>query len=244
MPPLQPPLLLLLLVASILELPAPAAAACSPKKCGDLNISYPFWLEEPGRPPCGSPSFQLNCNGSQALLSRSILGAYQVVQVFAENSSFLAVDRNLPLHDGCPKFWFNISLGLGLSPFVISKRNKELLVLDKCTEQKVTPPGFNRTGCANESFIRLGGEYGSHREPVLPACRLSVVPVLGFPGGDDYVRSMKQGFLLEWTVPSDNCPKCEASGGQCRYANDGTGFSCHCSGDVYPEMCGELTKIN
>ncbi|VAH55941.1 unnamed protein product [Triticum turgidum subsp. durum] len=237
MPPLQPPLLLLLLVASILELPAPAAAACSPKKCGDLNISYPFWLEEPGRPPCGSPSFQLNCNGSQALLSRSILGAYQVVQVFAENSSFLAVDRNLPLHDGCPKFWFNISLGLGLSPFVISKRNKELLVLDKCTEQKVTPPGFNRTGCANESFIRLGGEYGSHREPVLPACRLSVVPVLGFPGGDDYVRSMKQGFLLEWTVPSDNCPKCEASGGQCRYANDGTGFSCHCSGDVYPEMC-------
>ncbi|VAH55939.1 unnamed protein product [Triticum turgidum subsp. durum] len=236
MPPLQPPLLLLLLVASILELPAPAAAACSPKKCGDLNISYPFWLEEPGRPPCGSPSFQLNCNGSQALLSRSILGAYQVVQVFAENSSFLAVDRNLPLHDGCPKFWFNISLGLGLSPFVISKRNKELLVLDKCTEQKVTPPGFNRTGCANESFIRLGGEYGSHREPVLPACRLSVVPVLGFPGGDDYVRSMKQGFLLEWTVPSDNCPKCEASGGQCRYANDGTGFSCHCSGDVYPEI--------
>ncbi|VAH55938.1 unnamed protein product [Triticum turgidum subsp. durum] len=240
MPPLQPPLLLLLLVASILELPAPAAAACSPKKCGDLNISYPFWLEEPGRPPCGSPSFQLNCNGSQALLSRSILGAYQVVQVFAENSSFLAVDRNLPLHDGCPKFWFNISLGLGLSPFVISKRNKELLVLDKCTEQKVTPPGFNRTGCANESFIRLGGEYGSHREPVLPACRLSVVPVLGFPGGDDYVRSMKQGFLLEWTVPSDNCPKCEASGGQCRYANDGTGFSCHCSGDVYPETVGSL----
>ncbi|VAH55942.1 unnamed protein product [Triticum turgidum subsp. durum] len=242
MPPLQPPLLLLLLVASILELPAPAAAACSPKKCGDLNISYPFWLEEPGRPPCGSPSFQLNCNGSQALLSRSILGAYQVVQVFAENSSFLAVDRNLPLHDGCPKFWFNISLGLGLSPFVISKRNKELLVLDKCTEQKVTPPGFNRTGCANESFIRLGGEYGSHREPVLPACRLSVVPVLGFPGGDDYVRSMKQGFLLEWTVPSDNCPKCEASGGQCRYANDGTGFSCHCSGDVYPEMCGDSKR--
>ncbi|VAH55940.1 unnamed protein product [Triticum turgidum subsp. durum] len=243
MPPLQPPLLLLLLVASILELPAPAAAACSPKKCGDLNISYPFWLEEPGRPPCGSPSFQLNCNGSQALLSRSILGAYQVVQVFAENSSFLAVDRNLPLHDGCPKFWFNISLGLGLSPFVISKRNKELLVLDKCTEQKVTPPGFNRTGCANESFIRLGGEYGSHREPVLPACRLSVVPVLGFPGGDDYVRSMKQGFLLEWTVPSDNCPKCEASGGQCRYANDGTGFSCHCSGDVYLGSLGAALAL-
>ncbi|XBI15162.1 hypothetical protein VPH35_057632 [Triticum aestivum] len=244
MPPLQPPLLLLLLlVASFLRLPVPATAACSPKKCGDLKISYPFWLEEPGRPPCGSPSFQLNCNGSQALLTRSMFGAYQVVQVFAENSSFLAVDKNLPLDDGCPKFWFNISLGLGLGPFVISKKNKELLVLDKCTKE-ATPPGFNRTRCASESFIRLGGEYGGHREPgvVPPACRLSVVPVLGFPGGGDYVRSMKQGFLLEWAVPSDNCPKCEASGGQCRYANDGTGFSCHCSGGVYPEKCGGSKK--
>ncbi|KAM3346361.1 hypothetical protein ACQJBY_020748 [Aegilops geniculata] len=247
MPPLQLLPLLLLLVASFLRLPAPAAAACSPKRCGDLNVTYPFWLEEKGQPPCGSPSFQLNCNGSQALLTRSMFGAYQVVQVFAENSSFLAVDKNLPLDDGCPRFWFNISLGLGLSPFVISKKNKELLVLDNCTKQQVTPPGFNRTRCANESFYRLGEEYGTHldsRGDLPPACRLSVVPVLGFPGGDGYVPSMRQGFLLEWTVPSDDCPKCEASGGQCRYANDGTGFSCHCSGDVYPEKCGELTKIN
>ncbi|VAH71725.1 unnamed protein product [Triticum turgidum subsp. durum] len=239
MPPFQP-LLLLLFLSSFLRLPPPAGAACSPKRCGDLNISYPFWLEENGQTPCGSPSFQLNCNGSQALLSRSMFGGYQVVQVFPENSSFVAVDNNLPLDDGCPKWWFNISVGIGLGPFVISKKNMELLVLDNCTEQQVTPPGFSRTRCADESFYRLGGEYGTHldyRGDLPPACRLSVVPVLGFPGGDGYVPSMRQGFLLEWTVPSDDCPKCEASGGQCRYANDGTGFSCHCSGDVYPEKC-------
>uniref|UniRef100_A0A453J0K2 Wall-associated receptor kinase galacturonan-binding domain-containing protein n=1 Tax=Aegilops tauschii subsp. strangulata TaxID=200361 RepID=A0A453J0K2_AEGTS len=51
---LQP--LLLLLSASFLRMPVPAGAACSPKRCGDLNITYPFWLEEGGgRPPCGSP---------------------------------------------------------------------------------------------------------------------------------------------------------------------------------------------
>ncbi|XP_045090507.1 LEAF RUST 10 DISEASE-RESISTANCEUS RECEPTOR-LIKE PROTEIN KINASE-like 2.5 isoform X2 [Aegilops tauschii subsp. strangulata] len=231
--------LLWLLFASVLPLVPPAGAACSPKRCGDLNITYPFWLEDAGRPPCGSPSFQLNCNGSQALLSRSSFGAYQVVQVFPENSSFIAVDKNLPLDDGCPKFWFNISLGLGMSPFIISKKNRELLVLDNCSKQ-VTPLGFNRTRCTSESFYRLGEEYGSHRElaELPPACRLSIVPVLGFPDGDNYVPSMRQGFLLEWAVPSDNCAKCEASGGLCRYANDGTGFSCHCSGDVYPDKCG------
>ncbi|KAF7034585.1 hypothetical protein CFC21_045581 [Triticum aestivum] len=245
MPPLQLLSLLLLLAASFLRLPEPAAAACSPKKCGELNVTYPFWLEEKGQTPCGSPSFQLNCNGSQALLSRSMFGGYQVVQVFPENSSFIAVDNNLPLDDGCPPWWFNISVGIGLGPFVISKKNRELLVLDNCTKE-ATPPGFNRTGCANESFYRLGGEYGSHRElaDLPPACCLSVVPVLGFQDGDGYIPSMSQGFLLEWTVPSDDCPKCEASGGQCRYANDGTGFSCHCSGDVYPEKCGDSGKTS
>uniref|UniRef100_A0A8R7TR18 Wall-associated receptor kinase C-terminal domain-containing protein n=1 Tax=Triticum urartu TaxID=4572 RepID=A0A8R7TR18_TRIUA len=237
---------LLLIFASLLRLLPPGSAAdplpCSPRTCGNLSIAYPFWLEEDGQPPCGAPSFQLNCNASQALLSRSMFGSYQVVQVFAENSSFVAVDNNLPLDDGCPKFWFNISLGLGLSPFVVSNKNRELLVLHNCSKQ-VMPPGFNRTRCANESFYRLGGVYGSHRElaGLPPACSLSVVPVLGFPDGNSYVSSMRQGFLLEWTL-SDECPKCEASGGQCRYANAGTGFSCNCSDGVRPDKCGESRK--
>jgi hypothetical protein len=241
-------LLPLLAVASFLRLPPPAGAACSPKRCGDLTVAYPFWLEEPGQPPCGSPSFQLRCNGTQALLSRSMFGLYQVLEIFTENSSFLAVDNNLPLDDGCLPRWFNISLGLGLSPFVISTQNSELLVLYNCTTpQEVVPDGFLRMPCASESFIRHGGGYGAHHDypgNLPPACRLSVVPVLGVPGGvDEYVGSMKGGFLLEWTVPSDNCPRCVASGGQCRYRNDGSGFSCNCSGAVYPDQCGELRKL-
>ncbi|KAM3197955.1 hypothetical protein ACQJBY_073200 [Aegilops geniculata] len=238
---------LLLILVSFLRLPPPGSAAdplpCSPRTCGNLSIAYPFWLQEDGQPPCGPPSFQLNCNGSQALLSRSMFGSYQVVQVFTENSSFIAVDKNLPLDDGCPRYWFNISLGIGLSPFVISNKNRELLVLDNCSKQ-VTPPGFNRTRCANESFYRLGGGYGSHRElaGLPPACRLSVVPVLGFPDSDSYVSSMRQGFLLEWTALLDECPKCEASGGQCSYANDGTGFSCNCDDGLRPDECGSKKK--
>jgi hypothetical protein len=110
--------------------------------------------------------------------------------------------------------------------------------------------GFVPTPCGNGSsisFFRLGEGYGGHRRQgavtVPSACRLSVVPVLEFPGGDEYVGSMKGGFLLEWTAASDNCPGCVASGGQCRYRNDGAGFSCNCSGTVYPDECGEFTKL-
>nr|CAB3476367.1 unnamed protein product [Digitaria exilis] len=68
--------ILLLLLSSFLGAGASAASAaqpgsCWPKACGDLNITRPFWLEEPGWPPCGPPSFQLTCNSSGAFLSRS-----------------------------------------------------------------------------------------------------------------------------------------------------------------------------
>ena len=83
---LLPSLVLHTSVAFLLQLPTIAAASqtteppeqqgcSSPKACGSLNISYPFWLEEPGRPPCGSPSFQLKCNSSGAFLSRSMFQA-------------------------------------------------------------------------------------------------------------------------------------------------------------------------
>uniref|UniRef100_A0ACD5VMK0 Uncharacterized protein n=1 Tax=Avena sativa TaxID=4498 RepID=A0ACD5VMK0_AVESA len=243
------PLLVLLFVASFLWLAPPAGAACSPKRCGNLTVAYPFWLEEAGQPPCGSPSFQLRCNATtaQALLVHSLFGMYQVVEIFAENSSFVAVDNNLPLDDGCLPRWFNISAGFGLTPFVISKKNRELLVLYNCTErQRSTPQGFLRTLCADESFYHMGGEYSTlHDYPgdLPPDCRLSVVPVLGFPGDDEssgLVGSMKGGFLLEWTLASDNCPRCVASGGQCNYTNDGAGFFCNCSGVARPGECGEI----
>ncbi|KAF7027383.1 hypothetical protein CFC21_039428 [Triticum aestivum] len=247
--------LLVLLLAFVLRLHPVAStedlATCSPNACGNLIVAYPFWLEDEGQPPCGSPSFQINCNGGQAFLSRSLFGGYQVLEIFTENSSFIAVDNNLPLDDGCPPWWFNISLGLGLGPYTISKKNREVVVLYNCTkqQQQVAPPGFSRTGCADESFYRLGGAYGDHQREqsgLPPSCRVAVVPVLGFADGSDYVPSMRQGFLLEWLVVSGDCTKCVTSGGQCSYANDGTGFSCNCSDGVRPIDCGSKrvgTKI-
>ncbi|XP_066308467.1 LEAF RUST 10 DISEASE-RESISTANCEUS RECEPTOR-LIKE PROTEIN KINASE-like 1.2 [Miscanthus floridulus] len=122
------PSLVLHTVAFLLQLPLPTLVASqtteppeqqgcsSPKACGSLNISYPFWLEEPGQPPCGSPSFQLKCNSSGAFLSRSMFQAYRVVNIFYQNSSLHVVDENLPLAAGCPAPCFNLSLSMGFMP--------------------------------------------------------------------------------------------------------------------------------
>jgi hypothetical protein len=235
-------LLSLLLVPFLRAAASPAqGATCSPKKCGGLNITYPFWLEEPGGPRCGPPSFQLKCNSSGAFLSRSVLESYRVVSIFVHNSSFHVVDDNLPLATGCPAPPFNISLGIGLGPFLISSTNYELSFLSKCNKEppQAVPPGFRRLPCNNLSFVSDGGErkYGSHNghKGIPPSCALSVVPTLG---NGDYIDRMNNGFLLKWTGLSTNCPRCMDSGGECMYANNDVGFACNCSDGIHPEKCG------
>ncbi|XP_062194666.1 LEAF RUST 10 DISEASE-RESISTANCE LOCUS RECEPTOR-LIKE PROTEIN KINASE-like 1.2 isoform X3 [Phragmites australis] len=238
------PLLLLLLAFFLRAATAAAgpaqASSCLHKACGDLNISYPFWLEEPRRPPCGPPSFQLKCNSSGAFLSHSVHQSYRVLSIFVENNSFHVVDDNLPLATGCPAPWFNISLGIGLAPFLISKANTELLFLANCTDPlPVVPPGFRPLPCDNHSFVWFRGKGEFVQGVIPPVCTFSVVPILADGSGDDFVASMKQGFLLEWTVVSGDCPECVASGGDCMYDANGLGFSCNCSDGVRREKCGK-----
>jgi hypothetical protein len=128
------PLLVLLFSFFLRKLP-PASAACSPKACGALTVAYPFWLGEAGQPPCGSPSFHLICNGTQALLANSVFRLYQFIKIFTENS-FVAVNHNLLVSSpsSCLKRWFNMSDVIGLGPYTISRKNRELLVLYNCTD--------------------------------------------------------------------------------------------------------------
>nr|CAB3476355.1 unnamed protein product [Digitaria exilis] len=65
-------------------------AVCSPKPCGNLNITYPFWLEDPGQSPCGSPPFQLKCNISGA--SPEVLPGFRRLNC-SGNDSFVGFGR-------------------------------------------------------------------------------------------------------------------------------------------------------
>ncbi|CAO2180813.1 unnamed protein product [Urochloa humidicola] len=246
------PLLLVLLLASFLLQPAATASAaepssCWPKECNGLNITYPFWLEEPGRPPCGPPAFQLKCNSSGAFMVKSIYQAYQVISIFPENRSLHVVDANLPLATGCPAPTFNVSIVP--PPLVFSKANKQLLFLGKCTKSwPEASTGFYSLPCDNSSFVRLadGWNFSSSyvQGGIPPGCFFAFVPVLVAPdgNGDEYIGSMKNGFLLEWTGVPGDCPGCMASGGECVYDNTGLSFSCNCSGSLRPDKCGQNSK--
>ncbi|XP_004968019.1 LEAF RUST 10 DISEASE-RESISTANCE LOCUS RECEPTOR-LIKE PROTEIN KINASE-like 1.2 isoform X3 [Setaria italica] len=245
----MPPLLLLLLASFLLPPPAASAgtaqpSSCWPKTCGGLNITYPFWLEERDRPPCGPPAFQLRCNSSGAFMVKSIYQAYRVVSIFAENQSLHVVDINLPLDTGCPAPMFNVSLVP--RPLAFSKANKELLFIGKCTagSQPEDSTGFHSLPCDRSSFVRLGDGRNFSRSHIQggipPGCFFAFVPILEVPkgNGDEYVVSLKKGFLLEWTTVPGHCPECMESGGECVYGDTGLNFACKCSGTLLPEKCG------
>ncbi|KAG2595831.1 hypothetical protein PVAP13_5KG103700 [Panicum virgatum] len=245
----MPPLVLLLLASSFL-LPPPAASAaepssCWPKACGNLSITYPFWVDEPGRPPCGPPAFKLKCNSSGAFLSSSIYQAYRVESIFPKNRSLHVVDINLPLAIGCPAPTFNVSFIA--RPLFFSKANRELLFLGKCTESQPEPPaGFHSLPCDSSSFVRLadGRNFSSSHVQggIPPSCFFAFAPVLVPPrwNGDGYLASLRKGFLLEWTEVPGNCSECIASGGECVYGDAVLTFACNCSGSMRNEKCGEF----
>ncbi|WVZ72164.1 hypothetical protein U9M48_020669 [Paspalum notatum var. saurae] len=199
-------------------------------------------LPEPGGPTCGSPSFQINCTITGAFLVRSVLQAYQVLNIFTHNKSVNVVDQYLPLATGCPAPIANISFPT--ADLITSKANEELLFLVKCTESKPqNSTGFHSLPCDNSSFVRLGDgrDFSSHsiQGGVPPSCLFVVIPIRWAPGGngDDYIAAMKNGFLLEWTDVPEDCPRCMESGGECVYSNTGDAFDCNCSGSLQAEVC-------
>ncbi|KAL6847868.1 hypothetical protein ACP4OV_021996 [Aristida adscensionis] len=227
-----------------------AAFACL---CPDGRLHGSNCAAEPGQPPCGPPSFQLICNNTRAYLRRSMFQAYRVVGISLETNSFHVVDENLPLATGCPAPPLNVFFGVGLlGTFAIARTNKKLVFLHNCTEpRRAEPPGFRRVSCPDrpDAFVRLSDGDIGHRAPatatVRPDCNVTVVPTLGPLNGskDDYLASMRNGFLLEWAVVSEGCPECMASGGECMYGGDnGLGFACNCSGVMQPEKCGQKSK--
>lgn len=247
-------LLLLPILASLQLLPGAANGAtvdpsCPPATCGNLTITYPFWLGSQNQSSCGPPSFRLTCNdrASGPFLRNSYI---KVLGFDYGRRSLVAVHALLAADAACTVM-FNVSSAFAITDrFSISQSNRELYVLSRCRERLPPPDAVPVTNCrANSSgmYAYLGGSYGTGQTPVNNGgCELSVFLVLGSSNAADmtaanYRQLIAGGFLLEWE-PVGDCNACTASGGRCRYDASTSAFACLCSdGGMRPSICGELS---
>ncbi|KAG8046210.1 hypothetical protein GUJ93_ZPchr0008g11718 [Zizania palustris] len=188
------------------------------KKCGELNISFPFWIDQ-GRQtdrPCGIRDFLVDCNDSNgvATLGSSTRYGFEIMDISYRERTLLVLDSrkvdDLTNSSNCHVPTWNTSAKLGI-PFRISPANLNL-VLYNCTPAKEPSAaerrelGLVETKCRNNSFARLGGHYYDGRinsdEYSLEGCAATFLPVLLKPGvsanASGYEALMRDGFLMTW----------------------------------------------
>ncbi|KAM0870251.1 hypothetical protein ACQ4PT_040127 [Festuca glaucescens] len=238
--------------------PQPLDESCAPAACGDLTITYPFWLRGRHAPSCGFPAFEVTCSDDPTgATPPSLSGSYlRLIDIRYGDRTVVAFHASLVSGGACRAMRFNVSTSLALSPLAVSAANWELFFRANCTGAPLPPAGALPLDCpgagawsvyAGQRYDPGDGSLAPAAPPVEPAgCNFTVVPVM--PGSelrtwDDYAGIVGRGFLLEWTVPGD-CAACNGTGGRCLYEAGANAFGCLCPGGrVQPATCGELLSV-
>ncbi|CAO2185550.1 unnamed protein product [Urochloa humidicola] len=209
-------LALLLLIPLTTSSPPTTAAPCAPAWCGDLSISYPFWLAGTHPPECGNQSFRVTCDNANNAYVKNSFWTYRIQAIFYSFKIFRVT--NVDLLDGtvCNAEKFSNASSVHKPFYISSQLNQELFFLYGCNlRAQQLPLSWASVSCANGSFAWLSGQYRPNDEsmPLPGNCSVSMIPVMAYEGatGADYQRLMEGGFMLEYLA--DNCEDCQYCSG-------------------------------
>ncbi|XAR55980.1 hypothetical protein NMG60_11036246 [Bertholletia excelsa] len=242
--------LFLLLSLSIFKFNCQASAAdhfsslCPSRRCGNINITYPFWLitESTSTQYCGYRSFGFNCSADDVLLFHLPGGSYHVTNIDYEQHKLALVDIDVTTDLTCPRPRHNLPLE-PLPALSYSNLDLNLSFYFNCSNT----PNYSGyvIGClgfeSKSSYVFVEG-----REPKgidwSKTCEQKVVTAVmsgeideNHPTGG-FGRALNAGFTLDWQGVAEG-RSCEAHGGRYGYNNTET-LLCFCpDGTVSTKPC-------
>ncbi|EAY72439.1 hypothetical protein EE612_000137 [Oryza sativa] len=254
------PALLLLPLASLLHAAAAIGhnetstsgnTSCTPARCGNLTISYPFSLSGVQPVSCGYPVLDLTCDNrtGRAFLSRTFRDhLFRVDSIFYENNSLVAaVETTFAGDADCPVPDFNVTSSLSPYPFIISNTNKYLAFIYDCSIPEHV--GQLQRPCGNRTMGAYISDKWNSTPPsgVRGNCNSVSVPVRGYydgmkPVSGHYEQLIKDGFVLKWmrsVMGDQDCDGCRRRGGECRFEQ--LSFQCFCPDGL---LCSNSTRTN
>ncbi|KAI9128406.1 hypothetical protein K1719_001399 [Acacia pycnantha] len=212
-------------------------AACSNLyDCGKIrNVGFPFWGK--GRPQCcGYPELFLNCSGNSTFIT--IQGVRYLVLDAKPDKQVMRIVRFDYVDDLCPDQFINPILDPQVFEYVPE--------LNYLTLGYGCSPGipFVKVGqffCSKDGLDDENGFALLGKKPVLSGlCNASIVVPIEFSlSVVDIVDlgkiqgAIRNGFEVKWIAGTDECDKCQKSGGVCGYDWAARNNSCYYKHESY-----------
>ena len=208
---------------------SPLLALCQPYGpylCGDVNISYPFWVHNEialdQQHYCGNKGFGVMClNNSEAVLE--LLGdQYHVKDIDYTDHTLTLVDIDVSTNQTCPRARHSVSLGM--LPLKYSSMDLNLSFYFNCTSYPPTVPFIPCLSISSyRSYVFVenneteGHDWSKNcEEKVVVPVRHKQTEINIDDLIDRFGVAMNDGFVLDWGTAKD-CVTCESSEGYCGY---------------------------
>ncbi|KAF8696074.1 hypothetical protein HU200_036962 [Digitaria exilis] len=257
------PLLLLpvlLLVAAADAFPA----SCLNATCGGHAIHYPFWLND-ATSDCGYPGLGLVCENNDTLILPVKLHRYRVGRIDYPTHTLVVSDDDVADESefGCPRLHVNLTIDYASYWLQLTQFDSNVTFLYGCNKNLSSSSVVELRGCPESStgktsFMLLDdvatGTEAYECEAVVVATVLEEhkkelggggssppapenASLFGGPGGVVWA-----GFELKYSAHSQQCDRCERSGGWCGYRHNQTNggdmmFTCFCNSGPTSHRC-------
>ncbi|KAK4838680.1 hypothetical protein QYF36_015595 [Acer negundo] len=227
---------------------------CSaPFRCGNMDISYPFWGGD-REEYCGYPGFKVDCNSGvpEITIADRI---YRILEIISPSKKVIVAiqdywDNNCPSNPGNSPLNFtifdysldtrNITLYYGCPKPSANEQLQVLLLYQfNCSTDETNTDTVNYF-FTNNVILSAPIAY-------LETCTGRNVQVSVFGSTVEYInrdpvsananRFLRYGFGLQWKANNDMCVRCEESNGVCGYDSDTSEFTCYCPDQPYPYTC-------
>ncbi|XP_042752992.1 LEAF RUST 10 DISEASE-RESISTANCE LOCUS RECEPTOR-LIKE PROTEIN KINASE-like 1.2 isoform X1 [Lactuca sativa] len=230
--------------------------SCLSYNCANITISYPFWRLDSEIPTqfCGYEGFGINCSNNVPIVYFGS-DSYYIPSISYESKSIVLVDYDVsPVVPAvaCPRV--RHSIDWGDLPFNFWGQNVNLSFHFNCTG---VPYFAREIGClsnlTNKSCVNSLNFEPENFNWTVYSCDDAVVTTVfdvfssAMELETEFSRALRQGFEVKWGRTED-CEKCEESGGRCGHNNSTTELMCFCSGGAITmghckDLCQSLVHV-
>lgn len=217
---------------------------CAPRNCGNLSISFPFFMAGVQPAYCGSPGFNITCeNNKDLFLHIPEDNQDLLVDGIVYDDSFLRVyypdfRSNSGTCGGIRKIASNIyNLALDGDHFQLLLVSKIVLFFNCSTDTRLDKYRVPCDGIEylvmNKEDLKFGlarGECGDGGwvEAPIASCGDDITSM-------NYLTVLRRGFFLKWRA--SDCSGCRLTGGRCGFEADKDLFLCFCQDRPHYKNC-------